>query len=133
MTAPPNPQLPEGMTAESRIRSRFKMNQWFVVSDYEQTRPDGSTYTAHGLHGWDPRQEKFTFYWFDSDGWDPGHPALGEWHDDTLQFEQNTSMGRHRYTYEFTGDDAYSLKLEHSSDGKEWSVVFEETFQRAVR
>ncbi|MBG87482.1 MAG: hypothetical protein CMO80_11360 [Verrucomicrobiales bacterium] len=129
VTVAPNPQLPDGATAESRISSRFKLNQWFVVSDYEQLR-GGERYSAHGRHGWDPRKEKFTFYWFDSDGWDPGAPAIGEWNGDTLQLIEDTSMGPTRYTYTFTGNDTYTLTLENSTDGEVWNLLFTEKFQR---
>lgn len=132
VSVPPNPELPEGARAQSRISSRFQLNQQFVVADYEQTGLSPTPYTAHGIYGWNPEKGKFTFYWFDSDGWDPGAPALGDWEGDTLQLEENTSMGPTRFTYRFTSKDSYTLKVENSADAKEWKLLFEESFQRAV-
>jgi len=103
------------------------MNQRFVVSDYEQTGLSPTLYTARALYEGNPKREKFTFCWFDSDGWDPGAPALGDWKGDTLQFEENTSMGPTR----FMNKDSYALKTENSSDGKNWNLLFEESFRRA--
>lgn len=130
VTVPPNPQLPEGMTAESRMVSTLRLKDWFVLSEYEQCQPDGTRYSALGIHGWDPQRETFTFHWFDSDGWDGGAPARGEWNDDVLQLTHESPIGFNRYTYEFSGEDAYQLTMEHSPDGQEWSVILEESFHR---
>lgn len=130
VTVPPNPDLPGGATAESRICSRLKLNDWFVVSDYEQTGLAETPYTAHGVHGWDSKKEKYTFYWFDSDGWDPGAPALGDWVENTLQLTEKTSMGPTRFTYTFDGPDQYTLEVENSTDGQNWKILFTEEFQR---
>lgn len=127
---PSNPDLPEGAKAESRILSTWQLNGWKVVSEYEQTGLAETPYTAHRLYGWDPKQEKYTFYWFDSDGWDPGAPALGDWDGDTLQFTETTTMGPTRFTYTFEGKDHYTLKVENSTNGQDWKLLFTEHFRR---
>lgn len=132
VNVPPNPEMPDGATAQSRITSRFQLNQQFVIADYEQTGLAPTPYTAHAIYGWNPQQKKFTFYWFDSDGWDPGAPAVGDWQGDTLQLEENTSMGPTRFTYTFANENAYSLKVENSTDGKEWKLLFSENFRRVA-
>ena len=127
---PPNPQLPEGAIVKSHIRSRIELGGWFLLSEYEQEWSDGRKYSARGVLGWDTRQERYAFYWFDSDGWDAGCPALGSWESDALRLQQKTYMGHNRLTFLFTGEDAYSLKMEYSEDGENWSAVFEESFKR---
>ena len=50
-------------------------------------------------------------YWFDSEGWDPGVPATGNWDGDTLRLGQETLLGKHWLTYRFDAPDAYTYKL----------------------
>ena len=76
VTVKPNPQLPDGMTGASRAETTRELDGWFVVMKYEQRQPDGNVYTARGVIGYDDEAGQYTFYWFDSQGWNPASSPI---------------------------------------------------------
>lgn len=131
VTVPPNPQAPDGMSAESRVRTTRELGGWFVLMDYQQTQPGGKVYTARGVVGYDGENGQYTFYWFDSDGWNPGAPALGNWEGDCIAFEHVSSMGHSRMTFDFTGGHGYEFTMDASPDGRQWTRLMNESFKPA--
>ena len=131
VTVRPNPQVPDGMTAESRAETARELGGWFVLMKYEQTQPDGNVYQARGVIGYDGELSQYTLNWFDSEGWNPSTPALGQWDGDRIIFEQVTSMGHSRMIFDFSGDDGYQFSMESSEDGQQWSRMMDESFRPA--
>lgn len=54
---------------------------------------------------------------------------MGDWQGDTLRLVEDNSMGPTRFTYTFSGADAYTLRVENSTDGPDWNLRFEESYQ----
>ena len=130
VTVPPNSQMPDGATFASRIENQRALGGWFLTMRYEQHRPEGEPYRALGVLGCEHDSARFTFYWFDSEGWNPGRPSIGEWEGDRLPLEADSVLGRDRLTFEILSPDSYALRIENSPDGTSWTTVAEERFQR---
>ena len=130
-TMHPSPWDPKGGTATSRTSTRLELDGFFLLTDYVQKRGGRVSYQGHGVVGWDARQERFTLYWFNSMGIDPGAPALGIWEGNVLRFQHQHDMGHSRYTYTFDSPDSYTFTLEHSPDGQEWMMFLQGTYKRA--
>lgn len=124
---------PEGIKVTSRVVSRLALDDHFLLTDYVQQRSDGTVYRAHGVFGWNSQLQRYSMYWFDSEGWDAGGPATGHWDGDTLSLEHQHPMGHGRYTYRFEDPDNYELTLENSDDGQEWRVLIRGRFHRESR
>ena len=131
VVVPPNPQIPDGMTAESRVETTRELGGWFVLMNYEQRQPGGNLYTARGVIGYDAEQGHYTFYWFDSQGWNPGTPAVGQWEGDRVVFKQVSSMGHNRMVFDFSGDHGYKFSMDTSQDGAQWTRLMDESFKPA--
>ena len=129
-TMSPSPWDPKGGTATSRTSTRLELGGFFLLTDYVQERDGRVSYRGHGVVGWDAGQERFTLYWFNSMGIDPGAAALGTWEGDVLRFQHQHDMGHSRYTYTFDGPDSYTFTLEHSLDGQEWMTFLQGTYKR---
>ncbi len=84
---PPSPNVPQGLTATSRIQSQMALDGFFLFMDQEQERDGEVQYRAHGVFGWDSVQNLYTMHWFYSQGW--ALPALGTWEGDTLCFDHS--------------------------------------------
>lgn len=130
-TMHPSPWSPESASATSRTVARRELGGFFIITDYEQKRDGEVSYSGHGVFGWDPRKEKYTLHWYDTMGGDPGAPALGTWEGDTLCFQHQHHMGHSRYTYVFSGKDAYTFALDFSQDGREWVPFCDGKYTRA--
>jgi len=123
----PSPWDPKGGPAKSRTVTKADLDGFFIVSDYTQERDGKVSYRGHGVYGWDSFQKHYTMHWFDTMGCDPGEPAKGVWEGNTVRFQSQHPMGHGRYTYVFDGKDRMTFKLEHSQDGKNWSMFMEGT------
>ncbi len=130
-TMHPSPWDPKGATALGKISSRMDIDGMFLISDYVQERDGAITFRGHGVYGWDPEGQRFTMYWFDSIGNDPGGPASGRWDGDSLVFEKQSARGSSRYVYDFEGADAYRFRIEMSTDGEHWTTWLDSRWQRA--
>jgi len=127
----PSPWNPESARATSKANAKMGLGGFFLIMEYEQFRNGQSSYSGHGVFGWDQAQGKYTMHWFDVMGMDPGAPALGTWEGNKLQFVKAHPMGHGRYTYEFKPDGSYTFRLENSQDGNNWMAFIDATFQRA--
>jgi len=126
----PSPWDPVGGTAEARIEAREGLDGFHVITDYVQRRNGGESFRGHGVYGWDASRERYTMYWFDSMGSDPGGPVLGTLEGDVLTFARDTPRGKSRYVYTFAGD-RYDFRIEASSDGETWTTFMDSTYRRA--
>lgn len=126
----PSPWDPQGGTATSRYVARLELNSFYLITEYEQSRGGQVCYRAHGVYGYDPQKQKFLMYWFDGMGCDMGGPALGVWEGDRLQFTHQSAQGHGRYTYRFVSATELMFTLEHSGDGKNWTLFLESRFRK---
>lgn len=125
---PPGAEEPVHVT--SVIQSRMELGGWFLFMGYAQLQDGSPSYTAHGVMGLDHSGDKVTLYWFDSQGWNPQQPFVGEWDGDTLQLSVVSDNGHDRLTYVLQGPDQYTTKVENSADGSHWNTLIEGTYRR---
>jgi hypothetical protein len=126
----PSPFDPEGGPANGTMTARIELDGFFVLLDYLQKRNDKVSYRGHGVFGYDTARERYTMYWFDTIGIDPGGPALGRLENDTFTFEMSSPMGFHRYSFRFT-DEVHQMRIENSRDGNSWTIFLEGTYHRS--
>jgi hypothetical protein len=114
-----------------RSMCRVDVEGFFVIQDYIEERDGRVVFRGHGVFGWDDARKKYMWFWVDSMGSVPSAPSLGTWEGDTLIFEHDTGDQRGRYTYRFTSEDSYELKIENSQDGGQtWRTFMEGSYQR---
>ncbi len=128
-TMHPSPWDPKGGTATGKIESRIDLDGFFLVSDYVQERNGQVSYRGHGVYGWDPMEQSYVMFWFDSIGTPPS-AARGRFHGNTLTLEHRTPMGHSRYVYTLERDGRYSFRIEHSQDAKSWVCFMEGDYSR---
>jgi hypothetical protein len=126
----PSPWDPRGGTAEATLVARVALDGLALVQDYEQAREGRIAYRGHGVLTWDPRASRYLLWWFDTLGQPPPAPASGRLEGDRLVFEQESLVGRARYTYDFVRDGEFLFRIEHSRDGKEWRAFVEARYVR---
>jgi len=127
-TLEPSPSMPDGGTATATSVTRMDCAGRFAVTDYTQLEHGEVVFAGHGVYGYDPHEDCYTMYWFDSAT--PGgfvNVARGSWQDDTLTFVRESGEGWGRYTYKFA-DGGYAFRLERSSDGQEWSTLMSSVY-----
>lgn len=129
-TMHPSPWAPEGGEAESRIDARVALDGFHVIADYVQIEGGVETFRGHGVYGWDAERERYTMYWFDSMGFDPGGPALGRFDENVLTFERASAQGKSRYVYTYR-DAGYDFRIESSPDGESWTTMLDSTYVAA--
>jgi hypothetical protein len=130
-TLHPSPWDPKGGKASGFLEARMDLDGMFLLTEYREEREGQVSYRGHGVYGWDPRRVRYTMYWFDSLGTDPGGAALGTWDDDRLVFEMKDETGHARYEYRFDGEDQYAFTISRSQDGKTWTTWMESAWRRA--
>ncbi len=129
-TMHPGPWSPAPMKAEGRVVAEMQLGGFFLVSRYEQRMGGHRTFEGHGVYGWDVHRQRYTMHWFDTMGNDPGAPALGIWNGASLVFENETPMGRGRYTYEMLGSGRYRFSMAMSPDGQTWAPMMDGIYVR---
>jgi len=119
-------------TAVGRYVHRRDLDGFFLLQDYQQERNGKISYRGHGVFGYDNEKKQYTWYWVDSFGMPPATPSRGQWDGDTLLFEnQWGELQRGRYTYQFSGDDAFMFRLENTQDGgKTWLILMEGNYRK---
>lgn len=122
---------PEGGVAVGRTSARVALGEFAVVTDYEQERDGQTTFSGHGVWTVDPRdrENECVLYWFDSIGM--GLEAYrGGWDGDVLTVRSHTPMGQARLTYDLSEPRSIRARMENSSDGENWNLMFEATYRR---
>ena len=116
----PSPWSPEEQQRVGHIRAHV-LDGFFVVSDYEQKAGDEVTFRGHGVYSWDPEEEQYVMYWFDSMG-GAGGVARGFLEGNQLTFQNTWPMGHHRYRYTFEqGETVFEMAM--SQDGESWQTM----------
>jgi hypothetical protein len=125
----PSPWGPGGQ-ATGRLAARMAVDGFYLVQDYEEEKDGRVVFRGHAVLGYDPQDQSYVWYWFDSMGDAPSKPARGKWQGDTLTFLQESTGQRSRYTYRFESDTRYSFKMEGSRDGVSWQPFLEASYTR---
>lgn len=129
-TMHPSPWGPGG-PAKGRTRSRMSEDGFFLISDYEQEMHGSVCFRGHGVMGFDPHTQRYLWYWVDSMGMPPATATSGDFRGHDLVFENESPMGRHRYTYAPEGPDLYRFSMEASQDGgATWRPFMTGTYRR---
>ena len=123
----PSPWSPEQQTRHGVIKAHVLEN-FFVVSDYEQKTDDQVCFRGHGVYSWDPQNACYKMYWFDSMG-GAGGIAEGHFEGDVLTFENTSPMGRHRYRYTFHADHTV-FEMAMAPEGEDWAPMMEATYRQ---
>ena len=87
------------------------------------------TFRGHGVYSYDPQQQQYLMYWFDSMG-GGGGVAAGQVEGNQLTFRNTSPMGHHRYRYTFH-DGEYSFEMAMSPDGNNWQVQMDGRYRPA--
>ena len=115
----PSPWNPEESQRTCRIEARV-LEGFFVVSDYEQKAGEEVTFRGHGVYSWDPQEQTYKMYWFDSMG-GAGGVATGRMEGNQLTFHNTSPIGQHRYRYTFEeGRTIFEMAM--SQDGDQWQT-----------
>ncbi len=125
----PSPWNPEEQQRKSTITAR-SLDEFFVVSDYEQASDGQVAFRGHGVYSFDPEAEVFRMHWFDSMG-GAGSIADGRMEGDVLTFQKTSSMGQHRYRYTFDPGGGYVFEMAMSHDGENWLPQMEGHYRKA--
>ncbi len=121
---------PGGVT-QARIECREELGGKLLVQSYQAERDGSPWLKAHALFALDPAGG-CSLFWFDSFGFVPSEPAVGQRESDSLSFVRVSPRGRTRHVYTLRGDDAYALSLQSSFDeGASWSPVMDGSYTRA--
>ena len=125
----PSPWGPGGPARGKYVMTRA-CDGFFVVQDYVQETGGKVGFRGHGVFGWDPADQSYTWYWVDSMGSPAPSAARGKWVGETLTFESRSSQGQGRYTFKFNAPDSLTFKLENCFDGKNFVQFMEGTYKR---
>ena len=122
---------PQGGVAKGRSTSKVSLGEFAVIGDYEQERNGQVTFSGHAVWTVDPNDadNECVLYWFDSIGM--GMEAFrGGWDADVLTVESRNAMGHARLTYDLSEDGVLRSRMETSSDGEQWTAMFEGEYRR---
>ncbi len=88
--------------------------------------------SGHGVYGYDPNADEFTWYWFDSLGMTSVR-SRGKWEGDTLTFRLDHAHGVGRFAFRWEGKDKYHFTIDNSVDGeKTWTTAKRATYTRVA-
>jgi hypothetical protein len=128
-TMHPSQWDPNGGVAIGRNKHELSLDGFALISDYEQERDGAITFTGHGVYTYDPEEERYSLHWFDCMG-SPPELFVGGFEGDALTLAHGGPGMHARMTYDLSTPGAMKSKMEMSSDGEDWKVLFEATYQR---
>lgn len=115
------------------ISARLDFNERTLIQDFSAERDGKGWLRAHAVFVFDESGASYNLFWFDSLGFVPTQPALGQWDGSLLKFIRVSPRGQTRHTYRFLEQDKYHLLLESSfDDGATWMVVMNGTYLRVA-
>jgi hypothetical protein len=121
----------KGGPAQGLVKALVVLGGFFVMSDYEQTREGSVSFNSHSLMTFDQPEASVKLFGFDSLGFVPAAPAIGQWQEDRLTLMRVSPRGQARHDYQFENDNTYQLTLANSFDGgKSWIDVLRGTYRR---
>lgn len=112
----------EAHETEARLVARLAASVLLM-----EFRRDG--YEGLGVMTRDPREGSISLWWFDSLG-PPGPATGGVRGEGAIVLERDSPVGRARYTYTFVRDGEFTLRIEHSPDGRAWQVYVDSRYVR---
>ncbi len=129
-TMHPSPWDPQGGQARAFIRNRVVLGGFNLLHEYCQERDGAVTFEGVGVFAYDPGEDQYLLYWFDSSGLLPPDRFAGSWKGRVLELTAENAMGHHRCRYEL-GEGRYSFRMEVSPDGEQWMTFLEGEYERA--
>lgn len=120
---------PKGGVAIGRNNHKLSLGGFALLVDYEQERAGRITFTGHGVYTYDPKRDLYSLHWFDCMG-SPPELFVGGFEGDVLTLAHGGPGMHARMTYDFAAGDTMKGKMEMSSDGTDWKVMFEAVYKR---
>jgi len=118
--------------ATASVDAESLFDGFFVEQRYRQTRDGAVSFQSRNVLGFDPSDESYKLYQFDSIGFVPPSPASGEWQDDALVFIRTSPRGRQRTAYQFENADCYRMSVSFAPAGSDtWQDVVSGRYRRA--
>jgi hypothetical protein len=130
-TMQPSPWAPTGSQAEGRIQNRVALDGFALVGEYEQWKDGVAVFKGHGVTIWNPADECYEMYWYDSMG-QPPEVFRGTWGGDSLPLISKNARGWARMTYTFPKPDRMVSRMEMSTDGKTWTTFFDGIYDKVT-
>ncbi len=128
-TMHPSQWDPQGGTATGRTNSRLALNGFAVISDYEQERDGVVTFTGHGVMTYNTKETCYVLHWFDCMG-SPPEVFKGAFDGDVLTVAHGGPGMHARLTYDVSQKKRMTSRMEMSSDGKEWKILFDGSYEK---
>jgi hypothetical protein len=124
------PWMPGGQ-ARSSVDTRVILGGTVLEQDYRQEREGRETLQAKGLYTYDPDQETYSLFWFDSLGFPPAEPAGGAWDGDRFTILRRSPRALARHTFAIRDAQEYEHAIETSWDGgTSWAPVMTGHYRR---
>jgi hypothetical protein len=122
----------EAGEATSSIQAESLFEGFFVEQRYRQMRGGTVSFEARNVFGFDPSDESYKLYQFDSAGFVPPSPATGQWQDEALMFTRASPRGSQRTVYQFENADCYRMSVSFAPAGSDlWQDVVSGVYRRA--
>jgi hypothetical protein len=126
----PSPWDPVGGKASATVTNRWIADGFAVVQDYEQRRNGKVTFRGHGVFWYDPRKQEYVMHWWDSMG-GTGGEYRGTFDGDVLMLGAPMPQGGHaRTSWDITGADGHTFRMEVSPDGQTWQPSMEGSYKK---
>lgn len=117
--------------AIAQIDAESLFDGFFVEQRYRQTRDGALSFEARNVFGFDPSDDNYKLYQFDSVGFVPTSPAAGQWIDDRLVLIKASPRGRQRAVYQFENENCYRMSVSFASAGSDtWQDVVSGLYRR---
>jgi hypothetical protein len=127
----PSPWDPNGGSAIGRVHNRLALEGFAVIQDYEQERDGRVNFAGHGIFRWDPLEQCYILYWFDSMGMPP-NIFKGTFDARVLKLVSKNGQGHSRAVFDFSKENQYDYRMEVSPDGTQWYLFMNGIYRRSV-
>jgi hypothetical protein len=119
-------------TAIANVDAESLFDGFFVEQRYCQTRDGVVSFQARNVFGFDPADESYKLYQFDSNGFVPAAPAHGQWRDEELTLVRTSPRGTQRTVYQFENEECYRMRVSFAPAGSDiWQDVVSGLYRRA--
>ena len=122
----PKSDFSPAATGAGRGTFRRALDDKYIYFDYESQGTTGES-AAHAVCVWDEKFEIYRYWWFESSG--NFNEASCLFINDTTFF-MNWNNGLFTQTFQKTGSDEVTLKMEHPDSEGTYEVVMEVIFTR---
>ncbi|WP_062230337.1 DUF1579 family protein [Aureimonas sp. N4] len=119
--------------ATGEVQAELVLGGFFLEQRYRQRRDGAVSFEARNLIGFDPADQLYKLYPFDTVGFVPPAPASGAWQEDGLVFTRTSPRGRQRTVFTFENEDRYRMGVSFSPVGSDtWQEVVSGVYRRAA-